>query len=88
MQGIFRLQDNTPEAYTEDSRDFQLMLRLYDCVNNGVKFYIDSIPDTVNTKKCNAALLDLLKTKLGFFSSIEFQERELRSVTGHRKAAF
>ena len=80
MQGLLRLQDNTPTAYTEDSRDFQLMLRLLDCVNNGVGFYIDSITNTVDTKSCSASLLELLKTKIGFFSNVEFQERELRYI--------
>lgn len=80
MQGLFRLQDNTPEAYTEDSRDFQLMLRLLDCVNSGVGFYTDSITNTIDTKFCSASLLELLKTKLGFFSNVEFQERELRYI--------
>ena len=80
MQGLFRLQDNTPEAYTEDSRDFQLMLRLLDCVNNGVGFYTDSIANTADTKLCSASLLELLKTKIGFLSNVEFQERELRYI--------
>lgn len=80
MQGLFRLQDNTPSAYTEDSRDFQLMLRLMDCVNSGVGFYTDSIVNTIDTKLCTASLLELLKTKVGFLSSVEFQERELRYI--------
>ena len=80
MQGLFRLQDNTPTAYTEDSRDFQLMLRLYDCVNNGVKYYIDSIIDSLNTDLCSSELLVLLKTKIGFFSNVEFTDRETRFI--------
>ena len=80
MQGLFRLQDNTPTAYTEDSRDFQLMLRLLDCVNSGVGFYTDSIANTIDTKLCAASLLELLKTKIGFLSNVGFQERELRYI--------
>ena len=78
--GLFRLQDNTPEAYTNESRDFQLFLRLYDCVNNGTKFYIDSILDSVDTKTISSSLLGLLRTKLGFFNETEFTERELRYI--------
>lgn len=78
--GLFRLQDNTPEAYTNESRDFQLFLRLYDCVNNGTKFYIDSILDSVDTKTIDSSLLSLLKTKLGFFNNTEFSERDLRYI--------
>ena len=80
MQGLFRLQDNTPEAYTEDSRDFQLMLRLYDCTNNGVMFYIDSMRNVTDTKMCSSDLLGLLKTKIGFFSDVDFTDRELRYI--------
>ena len=80
MSKLLRLQDNTPQAYVEDSRDFQLMLRLYDCVNNGVKFRIDSIPNVLDTKKCDASLLPLLRTKLGFFSEVEFPEKDLRYI--------
>ena len=78
--GLFRLQEHTPSAYTNDSRDFQLMLRLYDCVNNGVKYYIDSIIDSLNTDLCNSELLSLLKTKVGFFSNVEFTDRESRYI--------
>ena len=78
--GLLRLQEHTPSAYTDDSRDFQLMLRVYDCVNNGVKYYIDSIIDSLNTDLCNSELLDLLKTKVGFFSSAEFTDRESRYI--------
>lgn len=78
--GLFRLQEHTPSAYTDDSRDFQLMLRVYDCVNNGVKYYIDSIIDSLNTDLCNSELLGLLKSKIGFFSNIEFTDRELRFI--------
>ena len=78
--GLLRLQEHTPSAYTNDSRDFQLMLRVYDCVNNGVKYYIDSIIDSLNTDLCNSELLGLLKTKVGFFSSSEFTDREARYI--------
>lgn len=78
--GLLRLQEHTPSVYTNDSRDFQLMLRVYDCVNNGVKYYIDSIIDSLNTDLCNSGLLDLLKTKVGFFSSAEFTDREARYI--------
>ena len=40
---MLRLENNTPSIYCQKSRDFQLFCRLYDVVNNGVKFDIDSI---------------------------------------------
>lgn len=77
---IIRLQDMTPDVYTRESRDFQLLCRAYDCVFNGVKFDIDSMLDIVDTKMCNAILLQLLQTKIGFFSSASITDAELRLI--------
>ena len=49
---VIRVQEMTPQVYTEDSRDFQLLSRLYDSVFNGVKFDTDSILSLIDTKSC------------------------------------
>lgn len=77
---IFRLQENVPDVYPRKSRDFQLICNAFDCVNNGVKYDIDTILSVVDTKMCNENLLPLLQTKLGFFSKKEFTATQLRSV--------
>ena len=77
---MFRLQDNVPEIYVQASRDFQLFCRLYDAIQGGVKFSIDSLQDATSTKSCNASLLELLKTKLGLFTSTEVSEENMRLV--------
>lgn len=77
---VFRLQKNVPDVYTRKSRDFQLLCNVFDCVNNGVKYDIDSIVDILNTKQCNERLLPLLQTKLGFFSNKHFTASQLRAV--------
>lgn len=77
---LFRVQDKTPEVYTDTSRDFQLIGRLYDCVINGIKFDIDSIPDLICTDTCDSKLLSLLQTKLGFFSKAQIPDDDLRYV--------
>lgn len=79
---MFRLQNNVPEIYVQASRDFQLFCRLYDAVQGGVKFSIDSLQDATSTKNCNASLLELLKTKLGLFTSTEVSEENMRLVLG------
>ena len=66
---IFRLQEHTPDVYPRKSRDFQLLCNVFDCMNNGVKFDIDSIRDITNTDLCNERVLNYLQTKLGFFSN-------------------
>lgn len=77
---MFRLQDNVPEVYIERSRDFQLFCRLYDSVFGGVKYSIDSLQHAASTKECDSSLLELLKNKLGFFTTVEVDEEELRLV--------
>lgn len=75
---LIRVQDSVPECYENQSRDFQLIGRLYDCVINGVKFDIDSMLNLTNTLKCNQRVLQLLQTKLGFFSDALLTDDELR----------
>lgn len=77
---MIRLQDNVPEPYVDQSRDFQLMARLYDCVINGVKFAIDGIESIINTSSMSAVLMPLLQTKLGFFSNEEMNSEEIRYI--------
>lgn len=77
---MFRLQDNTPSVYTEQSRDFQLFCRLYDCIFNGVKYDIDSITDILDPNKINDRLLGLLCTKIGFFTSRTYDSYLLRHI--------
>lgn len=77
---VFKFTENTPEVYSNESRDFQLICRIYDCITNGLKFDIDSIIYTTNTSKCNSKLIELLKTKIGFFTDKEFLDTQLRSV--------
>ena len=77
---MIRLQDKTPEVYSAESRDFQLFCRLYDCVVNGIKFDIDTIPDILDAQKCRSSMLALLQTKLGFFTNKKLNDDALRYV--------
>lgn len=77
---LLRLQDNVPEVYINNSRDFQLISRIYDCVNNGVKYDIDSIKYLSDTKNCNSSYLELLKYRQGFINSSEIDSDTLRYI--------
>lgn len=66
---IFRLQEHVPDVYARKSRDFQLLCNIFDCMNGGVKFDIDSIRDITDTDLCNERVINLLQTKLGFFTN-------------------
>lgn len=76
----FRLQENVPDIYVEQSRDFQLFCNLFDVVNGGVKFDIDSIRDVSDTELCSDRLLEFLKVKLGFLSNKHISTTALRII--------
>ena len=76
----FRAQNNVPDVYTRKSRDFQLFCNLYDCVNGGVKYDIDSILDVVDTDYCNERLIPYLQTKLGFWTENKLTAEQVRMV--------
>lgn len=80
MSVLFRVQENTPDVYYEESRDFQLLGRLYDCVINGLKYDIDSVEYLIDTKNCKSKILQLLETKLGFFTNQTYNDNDLRYI--------
>lgn len=69
---MFRVENNVPEVYVQESRDFQLFCRLYDLVLQSSRFSIDSMEQISNTQQCNNTLLTLLGSKIGIFE--EFQD--------------
>lgn len=77
---IFRLQNHTPENYVNPSRDFQLLCRLFDCINSGVRYEINSMKNVLSTEECMNNLLPLLQTKLGFFTKYSYDDEELRII--------
>lgn len=77
---IVRLSDKTPEIYSKESRDFQLLCNVFDCFVNGIKSDIDSMIDVVNTERCPSRLLPLLATRIGFFTDAELTDEDLRMI--------
>ena len=77
---MFRLQNNAPTIYVENSRDFQLLCRLFDYMINGIKYDINSILNILNPMKINDRMLNLLCTKLGFFPKNQYDSRTLRYI--------
>ena len=76
---ILDIRNLTPDIYSQESRDFQLLANLYSVIVNGVKFDSDNILRTVDTNRCRAEFLDLLATKLGFFTKKDLNSEQLRS---------
>lgn len=77
---MFRLQNNVPDVYVEESRDFQLFCRIYDCINGSTRYSIDSMLRISDTSSCDERLLQLLQSKLGFRSNLEVTTDELRVI--------
>ena len=77
---MFRLQNNVPSTYIEQSRDFQLFCRLYDCINNGVQFDISTITDILDPIKVNDRVVKLLATRVGFITDIDIDNTVLRYI--------
>lgn len=77
---LIKLQDKTPAVYTQESRDFQLLCRLFDCIVNGVKFDIDNMVNINNTMWIRGNILELLQTKLGFFTEYDINDDVMRYV--------
>ena len=76
----FRIQEHVPDVYPRKSRDFQLFSNVFDCLNGGLKYDIDSIKDIVDTNQCNERLIPYLQTKLGFFTKVKIPTSHLRTI--------
>ena len=66
---MFRTENNVPQNYIEESRDFQLLSRLYDLTYNGLRYNIDSMINLNDPMKINEQFLPLLGTKVGFITN-------------------
>lgn len=77
---MIKLENGVPQAYVEESRDFQLFIRAYDVLMNMVKQDADTLKYITDTKQCDSKLLPLLKTKLGFFTNYPMNDDMLRGI--------
>ena len=67
---MFKVENNVPKFYSEESRDFQLLCRLYDIVLQSVRYSIDSVSFTSDAVSANDNMLQEIATKAGFFHDI------------------
>lgn len=77
---MFRVQDNVPEIYINESRDFQLVSRLYDLLFSGVKYDIDTMVNVLDATLAKDSVLQLMCTKIGFFPRIEMDANVLKYI--------
>lgn len=74
------LIENVPDIYVNESRDFQLLLRLYQCIISGLRYNIDTVQYLTDTRIIRNSMLPLLQTKLGFYPSHQWNDEGLRLV--------
>lgn len=84
---MFRVQDNVPEIYVNKSRDFQLLCRLWEGSWAGVKYNIDSIINSLDPFTIKGEMLELLATKVGFFTEENLDDNVLRYIISSFKYA-
>lgn len=77
---MFRVENNVPDVYVNESRDFQLISRLYDLVFQSTRFSIDSMSKISDTIRCNDNLLPLIATKVGFFTDLNLTSKSDRMI--------
>lgn len=77
---MFRTQENVPEVYVNESRDFQTLCRLTDCWHSASKFKIDTMLNSLDPLSAPDTLLELLATRVGFFPRIHIDSNVLRYI--------
>lgn len=74
------LVKNTPPVYTEESRDFQLFLRMYNATFNSMINDANSIKYLTDSKSCKDIILPLVKSRVGFLSTRDIPDSALRVI--------
>lgn len=77
---FIQLKNYTPEIYYRQSRDFQLLGRLYDIVLNSVSTNIDMIYSIPNPEYASSGLIELLALTLGFKPKHVYNVNQLKAV--------
>lgn len=77
---MIRLQDLTPAIYYTQSRDFQLIGRLYDLVLNYSKTNAANLYNLPVGKNMDEQLLNLLALTLGFKPTKNYNSKQLRAI--------
>lgn len=77
---MIKLQNYTPEIYYKESRDFQLLGRLYDLVLNAIKTEVDLLYNLPLSNNSDDKVLELLALTLGFKPKHQYNAKHLKAV--------
>lgn len=77
---FLRLTENVPDIYVKESRDFQLLCRLYDMTHQDIRYHIDTMTDALTAEKANNRILPLLADRVGFRTNKHIDDNVLRYI--------
>ena len=77
---LLRFDEMVPEVYIKESRDFQVLTRLFTLGLNQAKYNADSIQFLNDPTYVNNRLLTLLQQKVGFYTDRDFFDDAIRKV--------
>ena len=77
---MINLETNTPREYSEQSRDYQVFVFVYNAIFNYVKMYADLFTN-IWTDNIDDELLDLRAYTLNFIRKFDWNNDDLRGVT-------
>lgn len=77
---LLRFDEKVPGVYVKESRDFQVLTRLFTLGLNQAKYNADSIQFINDPLHVNNRLLTLLQQKVGFYTNRDFYDDAIRKV--------
>lgn len=83
---MIRAQRNVPDYYYNESRDFQLLGRIFESVLNSVKTATDTIVNTPLFQGFDVSLIDLVTTTIGFESKRKYDVPNLLALINSFKS--
>jgi hypothetical protein len=83
---MIKTQRNVPEYYYEESRDFQLIGRIFEGILNHVKTAADSMASSTLNKNYDDTLIDLVTSTVGFKSKHEYDVPNLIALVNSFKS--
>lgn len=83
---MIRTYRNVPEYYYNESRDFQLIGRIFEAVFNHSKTATDNIANTSLSKDSESTLIDLVTKTIGFESKHKYDMADLMALSNSFKS--
>lgn len=77
---MIKTRDLIPNIYYDNSRDFQVLGRIYDVVYNYVKTNIDLMTNLPLNKSSDLSMINLVLTSLGFSRKHEYNAEDLKKI--------